>query len=190
MTALGEACTDLAACLPQAAALLSRPDEDGTTGGGKPGSTPPWNPAAAAAYFDAREGILRTEASFRLAVNGHTGKRRGGSELNVYKALDAIENLGEAVTSGAAMRAARLLQRWVMCIEQLAAIDTEERPLRIAADCPYCGFGMLRVYPRQGRVTCLRLGSCFDADERHPVGHMEIGRLGAQVRWADGLVAP
>lgn len=190
MTDLAASCGELAALLPVAAALIAQPDADGTAGSGQPGSMPPWNSAAAAAFTDAHEGIRRLEASLRLEVAGHPGPRRGGSDASTMAALKAIEHLGHGVSLAAMADAARFLARWSRQIRELPAVDEAERAQRITAPCPYCHFPMLRVFPRSGRVTCLRVGACFDADERHPVGTMEVGRLSAQVRWNDGLVAP
>ena len=187
---LAASCAAIAVLLPAARALMAAPDHDGATGGGKPGSRPPWNPAAASAAMDAHEGLRRLEASLRRDVTGHPGRRRGGSDANTAAALKAIEALGHAVTASAMAEAARILDRWSRQIQELPAVDEAEHAQKIPAPCPYCGFAMLRVYPREGRVTCLRKGACFDADGRHPVGTMEVGRLGPQVRWNDGLVAP
>jgi len=191
MTAdLSESCADLARWLPVAESLMAEPDADGAAGAGQPSSRPPWNGAAANAALDAHEGVRRLEASLRLAVTGRPGPRRGGSLTNTFAAIDAIEDLGSGVTASAMAKAARYLGRLSRPVEQLPAVDEAERPQRVRTPCPYCGFAMLRVFPREGRVTCLRLGACWDSDGRHPAGMMEVGRLGPQVRWNDGLVAP
>lgn len=193
MTAdLGEQCASLAGWLPVAAALIAEPDADGATGGGQPGSRPPWNSAAASALTDAAEGVRRLEASLRLAVTGHTGRRRGGSDANTEMAIKAIEALGYAVAPDDAAHAARILERWSRQIRELPAVDDAEPWRRIPATCPYCGFGMLRVAPRSGQVTCLRYGACLDSDGRHPLGHVDVSALTGEplIRWADGLVAP
>lgn len=190
--ALGESCASLAGWLPVAAALIAEPDADGVTGTGQPGSRPPWNSAAASAVTDAREGVRRLEASMRLAVTGRTGSARGGSDANTAAAIKAIEALGHGVAPDAAAQAARILGRWSTAIQQLPAVDEIEPWRRIPATCPYCGFGMLRVAPRSGQVTCLRHGVCLDSDGRHPVGRMDVSALTGEplIRWNDGLVAP
>lgn len=189
---LGEQCADLAALLPAAAALITEADADGTAGTGQPGSRPPWNSAAAAAVTDAHEGIRRLEASLRLAVAGHPGPRRGGSDANTMDALRAIEALGHGVTADAAAMAAAIIARWSRAIRELPAVDEAEPWRRISAACPYCGFGMLRVAARSGMVTCLRWGACHDADGRHPSGRMDVSPLTGDpvIQWQDGLVSP
>jgi hypothetical protein len=169
---------------------MAEPDTDPAPHRAQPGSRSPANPAAENAAMDAHEGLRRLAASLRLAVNGHPGPKWGGSDDATAAALDAIENLGQAVTATAMAKAARILDRWSRQIQQLPAVDEAEPPQKLTAQCPYCGFRMLRVFPREGRVTCLRYGACFDADGHHPAGMMEVGRLGPQVRWNDGLVAP
>jgi hypothetical protein len=189
VTALGEACQDIGPLLARAAQLVTEPDADGTQGGSRPGSAPPWNPSAAACALDAHEGLRRLEASLRMAVTGRTGPRRGGSDANTMEAITAIENLGEAVTTTAAATAARILCRWSMAILQLPAIDEQERPQRIAWQCPYCEIPMMRLFPRAGLVVCLRGGfACWDGDGNPPKGHARSGRLGPQIEWEDGLV--
>lgn len=188
--ALTEACADLTRWLPIAQRLITEADDDGTTTGGQPSSRPPWNPAAASAAMDAHEGLRRLEASLRLAITGHPGARRGGSDANTIAAIDAIEHLGAGVTAAAMAEAARILDRWSLAIQQLAAIDEAERWQRVAgACCPYCGNTMLRLAPRAGRVTCLRYGACEDAEGQHPVGHVQRSVSGDPiVVWGDGLI--
>ena len=75
-------------------------------------------------------------------------------------------------------------------IARALQLDEAERAQKVPACCPYCAFPMLRVYPRSGRVACLRGGyACLDANGNAPVGHTEIGRLGPCIIWADGLVS-
>ena len=189
---LGEYCADLAVLLPAAAALIAQADADGAAGSGQPGSSPPWNSAAAAAVMDAHEGVRRLEASLRLAVAGHPGPKRGGSDANTMAALKAIEHLGYGVSMDAAADAAHFLDRWSRAIRELPAVDEAEPWRHVPAACPYCGFGMLRVAPRSGMVTCLRYGACTDSDGRHPSGRMDVSRLTGDpvIQWQDGLVSP
>jgi len=189
MTALPEACTAIAAWLPQAAELTAQPDADGSSGHGQPGSRPPWNAAAANAHLDAHEGLRRLEAAMRRAVTGHPGIRRGGSDANTAEAIKAIEHLGAGMTAAAAAEAARILDRWSLAVQQLAAIDEAERWLKVSGvACPYCGYPMLRMSPRSGRVTCMHFGACFDADGNHPQGQVDRSVGGdPMVSWADGL---
>lgn len=187
---LTESCADLRHWLPIAQELTTEPDQDGTATGGKPGSRPPWNPSAANAAMDAHAGLRRLEASMRLAVTGHTGTMRGGSDGNTSAAIAAIEALGNALSVEAMTVAAHVLDRWSVAIQQLAAVDKVERWQRVqGAACPYCGNTMLRLSPRAGRVTCLRFGACFDGDGQHPVGFVQQGLDGTPlVAWSDGLL--
>lgn len=190
---LAASCAELAAWLPAAAALTARPDTDGTAGSGQPGSAPPWNTPAAYALTDAAEGLRRLEASMRRDVTGRTGRRRGGSGANTMAALKAIEALGHGVPADDAAAAARIVGRWSRKIRELPAVDDAEPWRRISATCPYCGFSMLRVQARSGRVACLRGGcACLDGDGRPPVGHLDVSPLTGDplIRWQDGLVAP
>jgi hypothetical protein len=190
---LAASCADLARWLPAATVLTRHPDTGGSTGSGQPGSRPPWNTAAANAVTDAAEGVRRLEASLRRDVTGRPGRRRGGSDANTAAALKAIENLGRAVGVDDADAAARCVQRWTRAIQQLPAVDEAEPWRRVPAACPYCGFSMLRVQARSGRIACLRGGgACTDGDGRPPVGQLDVSQLTGDplIRWADGLVAP
>ena len=189
MTALPEACTAIAAWLPQAAELTPEPDVDGISGDGQPGSRPPWNAAAANAHLDAHEGLRRLETAMRRAVTGNPGTRRGGSDANTAEAIKAIEHLGAGMTAAAAAEAARILDRWSLAVQQLAAIDEAERWQKVSGvACPYCGYPMLRMSPRSGRVTCMHFGACFDGEGNHPQGLVDRSVGGdPMVSWADGL---
>lgn len=189
---LTASCADLAAWLPIAQALITEPDADGTTGGGQPGTRPPWNPGAANAVMDPHEGVRRLEATMRLEVTGHTGPRRGGSDANTMAAIKAVEALANAVSDTTIARANAHLTTWVRRILELAAVDKSEPWRRIPAECPYCHFQMLRVAPRAGTLTCLRYGACSDNDGRHPIGHVYVSQLTGdpKVHWNDGLVTP
>ena len=189
MTTLPEACKVITIWLPEAVKLTPEPDVDGTSGDGQPGSRPPWNAAAANAALDAHEGLRRLEAAIRHAVTGHPGIRRGGSDANTAEAIKAIEHLGAGMTAAAAAEAARILDRWSLAVQQLAAIDEAERWLKVSGvACPYCGYPMLRMSPRSGRVTCMHFGACFDADGNHPQGQVDRSVGGdPMVSWADGL---
>ena len=69
VTQLDDACTAIAAALPEAQALTAEPDAGGTASAAmQPSSRPPWNQAAAAAALDAHEGLRRLEAALRLAA--------------------------------------------------------------------------------------------------------------------------
>lgn len=191
MTSLHDAADDLRRWLPIAAELIPEPDTDGTTGGGKPGSAPPWNTAAAGAYFDAHAMVRDTEQLLRFIVTGVSADPRPWSDAATGSALDAIERLAVAVPDTYVRRAARSLTAAVTAILQLAAVDEAERPQRVAAACPYCKFPMLRVFPRSGRVACLRgMASCADADGNPPqgtIGHSQLDGT-PRITWQDGLV--
>ena len=186
MTALADACAELAAWLPAAEALITAPDTQGSAGRGQPSSRPPWNAAAAMALLDAAEGARRLEASWRSGV------------LRPYSAtgavLASIVRLSYAVTEGEQHQAVVLVGRWTRSILQLPAIDKSERPLRLAAECPYCRYFMMCAYPVSGRVACLRGAGksplCQDADGNPPRGQMGYSQLDGspQVNWDDGLV--
>lgn len=202
MTSLPDACDDLRQWLPVAAGLIAEPDADGTTSGAKPGSSPPWNGAAANALYDAHALIRETEQIFAQIVTGRMRPRRGWSDRNTTRALDAIEKLAEAVPQDHIRengrpcrceycRAASALTASATIILQLPAVDEAERPQRVAFACPYCRFAMVRVYPKAGRVVCIRaMAGCADADGNPPQGSIGTSQLDGtpRITWQDGLV--
>lgn len=196
MSDLAAACRDLAAWLPQAAALLAEPDTTGQPARSSAAhSAPPWNPAAADALYGAHAAIRDLEAELRQQVTGraaHLARRPGWSDRNTVAALGAISALGEAADPVTAARAARELDRALTQIEALPAVDLAELSRRVPAACPYCGFGMLRVVmsgPHMGWVACLRGGACLDADGQPPRGEITVTALNGEcVAWRDGLV--
>lgn len=189
---LQEWCAELGRWLPTAQALIGEPDTDGTRTHTAPTSRPPWNGAVAAAVLDAHEGVRRLEASLRKAVTGRPGPRRGGSDANTQAAIVAIGQLAYAVDEDGQRVATVYVARLVTPMRQLPAVDEDERPRKVAWPCRYCGFEMLRIFPRSGRVTCLRQGACFDLDGNHPIGHMGLNLVTQEgaVYWQDGSVTP
>lgn len=158
MTPLAEACTDLIAWLPHAQALIAEPDTQPTAGRTQPGSKPPWNSQAANIRLDIHAGARELEQNLRYRVSG-TLTERGGSDTNTVLALEAAARLAEAVDHAIADAAARLVAGWITVMMQLPAIDLEDPPRRLPAQCPRCDRGMLRAFMRDGRVACLGCGA-------------------------------
>ena len=188
MNELEQACHDLAAWFPRITILLTQPDIIASAGHTKPHSTPPWNSAAANALFDALEGTRRIHSAMQREITGRDHPPQPHSRAG--RTLQAIPRLALAVSETTRSDATRQLTRYTTTFLQLPAVDLEERPQRINAACPYCRRPMLRLYPRDGRLTCLAYGDCFDADGRHPIGHMTIGQASGEpfIAWADGTI--
>ena len=186
---IAEAATDLGPLLITVAALIGQPDTDGSTGaGGKPGSRPPWTPAAAAAFYDAHAAIRETETVFRFIVTGHSGPPRSWSDGNTTRALAAIVSLSHAVPHDHVKRAARDL---AARRDRHHAAPRSGRGGTGAADPG--SVPVLRVrdvvgVSAEGLVACLRGGVCRDGDGHPPRGRAVPGRLGPCIEWNDGLV--
>jgi hypothetical protein len=105
--------------------------------------------------------------------------------------LESLQRLADSVDDASRRDAAAAISRWTTAILQLAAVDEAERPQRVQAACPYCGYFMLRVYPRSGRVACLRAGACADSDGNTPSGRAGRSALDGtpMILWNDGLVS-
>jgi hypothetical protein len=190
---VADAAAALTEAITTAAQLITEPDTTPAGAiGGAAGSAPPWNTAAANALLDAHQLTRRLEASLRYAVTGHTGSPRGGSDANTAAAILAITRLAEAVSDDSAALAARLMDRATSAVDRLPAVDTAQVWRRVAAPCPFCGFGMLRVAPRSGQVTCLRYGACHDSEGHHPQGRLDVSRLSGEaiIVWSDGRISP
>jgi hypothetical protein len=192
-TAVTDAAAELTSAITTAGRLITQPDTTPAGAIGEAaGSAPPWNAAAANAALGAHQLTRRLEASLRLAVTGRCGPARGGSDANTAAAIAAITRLAEAVSDDSAAVAARLMDAASLAVARLPAVDTAQVWRRVAAPCPYCGFGMLRYAPGSGVVTCLRFGACHDSDGRHPQGQLGVNRVTGDglVAWNDGLVTP
>ncbi len=195
MTPISGILADLEQCLPHAAALTAIPDTDGSHGrSGKPGSRPPWNPAAAAALYGALAQIADTVTGFRFHATGKSGPRPAPSATGT--ALRAIERLSHAVPHERVREAAHGLSRCVVVIRQLPARDEAEvwEKLRAGPDgarpvCPHCGTPNLRVAVRAGLVACV-LPGCQDGHGNRPVASMSLGTVSGapMVVGADGAV--
>ena len=189
MSDLSEVCADLATWLPHGAALVASQDTQPSTGRTQPASRPPWNPAAAAAVYDALETIRRTHQELAENIAERPVQRKAIRFTG--QSLTAIQRLAEATDQQQIKTITQRLARHVTAIRQLPAIGEDEPWTRIqGATCPYCGMQMLLAAMQSARVTCLRFGACFDADGNHPRGVMEQGAASSQplIAWADGTI--
>jgi hypothetical protein len=145
-----EACDLLAGLMPRLELLVAEPSSTQDAAAGmspRPADTPePWDAPVGRALMDGHEGVRRLEAALRYALNGHPGRRRGGSAVNTHQALDAIPLLAAGLTEDDEAEAARVIGRWVNAARAVAAIDEAERwrPLP-QRPCPYCRCFFLRV---------------------------------------------
>lgn len=193
MTAgLLEALTALQDAFPHAAALIAIPDTAPTTGHGRPGSRPPWNPQAAAAFYDPYQGIRWLHAAYHHEVTGRPLAHCAASARSTGAHIRAVAALAVNISPASAQEGARMAAGWVRRINQLPARDTEECPQRVTgAECFHCHVPMLRLLPKSGQVTCLRAGAnaCFDCDGNPSKGFIRRGLDGEPlVEWADGCL--
>ncbi|MFB4294816.1 hypothetical protein ACBI99_44805 [Nonomuraea sp. ATR24] len=151
------------------------------------GSPAPWHAEAGPALYTISEEARRLEASLRLAVAGHPGRRRGGSDANTIRALHAITELVHAVPEAAGREAARIVARWVRSARQVAGVDLEERPRPLRTLCPYCATFGLRVIQDNADIWCINR-DCRDHDGRRPRGRLDSSNLtgDGMITWADG----
>ena len=182
--------------------------EPGPGRGGVPATRTPGNTAALNAQLDAHEMVRRLEAALRLAVAGHTGRARGGSDGNTAAALKAIEKLGAALPQEirdargklvwpCQELAARVIERAASVIGQLPAVDEVPKwtkirpgPGGLPPKCPNCETYSLRVALASGVVVCV-YPDCEDLDGRHPPqARMDISKIDGRpvLVWRDGLV--
>lgn len=195
--------------LPTVGWLVVDQDVEPSVGrSGVPAARTPGNTAVLNAQFDAHEMIRRLEAAMRLAVAGHSGRVRGGSDGNTLAALKAIQNLGAALpqeTRDARGRlvwpcqelAARVVERVTSVIGQLPAVDEVPKwtkirpgPGGLPPRCPNCETFSLRVALASGVVVCV-FPDCEDLDGRRPPqARMDLSKIDGRpvLVWRDGLV--
>jgi hypothetical protein len=159
-----EACDLLAGYLPRLELLLAEPSSTQNAAVGmspRPADTPePWDAPAGRALMDGHEGVRRLEAALRYALNGHPGRRRGGSTMNTHEALDAIPRLAAGLTEDAEAEAARVIERWINEARAVQAIDEAEQWRYVRSrPCPCCGCSSLKVLldaakRPTGRIEC------------------------------------
>lgn len=191
MTALADACAELAAWLPAAEALIAQPDTQPHAGRAQPSSKPPWNQAAADALLTACQGVIELEATWlgrpRRPI-AHTGTVLVSIVRLSYALPDCPpaeydEHGRPRPCQCERCRAIRDLNRWVTVIMQLPAIDEAEPPKRPPVPCPRprCGRRMLRWWPREKKIVCL--GCMLQAVATE-------GQLSGEpmLLWEDGLV--
>ena len=178
MTALEQACDDLTAWLPRAAALLTQPDTQPTAIRAKPRSKPPWNSAAATALYDALEGIRRTHADMLSAVTS-TYIRPSRAHSATGRTLASIQRLAHALPPETVDEITCQLNHHITVILRLPAVDLEEQILKPDVPCPRCSRKMLRYRLLKGELACL---GC----QRKAV--FTIGLSGPMVVWDDGEI--
>jgi hypothetical protein len=200
VTDLADACVELDKRMGEAQALLHEPDSGDSTGGGygplheAPGSSPPWNVAAADAYLAAYFGVRRLENQWRQA-RGLAPLQRGGSAGNTAACLAQLPAMEPAVPEGTVKEGLSEISGWINRIRQLRAIDETPRWVRLRAGgsgvppaCPHCQGLALRMAEGRGVVACFTPG-CEDLDGRTPLGLLGVSRIdgSACLAWHDGL---
>lgn len=169
---------------------------DGGKGGGRTGkldhSQPPWAAPAALTLLELHAWVRAREAEWRLAAN-FAVRRRGGSDENTLKALEALCALAHSVDDGRVASSLRELARWNR--NARVVLGEMELPKRLPRakgapepSCPYCERKSLRMLALQGIVRCVNV-ECRDGNERRPVARMEWSGFTQQLEliWADGV---
>ena len=129
--AIEAACEQLATYFARLEALTTEPDTE--TGQAAPGvaSRPAFTPEpygqAGRALMDAHEGVRRLEASLRIAVLGHPGRKRGGSNGNTAAALEMVAKLASQLDDQGYSRAAAFLDGWINHARSVKGIDENRR---------------------------------------------------------------
>ena len=142
----------------------------------RPADAPfPGNAEAFATLMVIWEAVPRLEASIRLAIAGHPGRRRGGDPRHFLAALESIVSLSGGLDSDGEALAALVLERLAELARRVRAIDEAERwrPVPSRA-CPYCRCYFLRVLEDARGQPAGRVG-CF--------GHLPSGEP-CRAAWA------
>ena len=156
-------------------------------------SSPPWNAAAANVLTGLHEFARRAEAELR-AQAGLPARRRGGSDANTGKALDAICDLALAAPDCGWVTDA--LEWWATQADRLPAVGEQARweplprpPGEPPMSCPWCGLPSLRCAPSRYLVMCTT-PRCQDTNGRRPVARADVSRVDGTpvLAWSAGLV--
>ena len=156
----------------------------------KPGSTPPWNKAAADLVFDLRSLARSLEEDLRYRVTGGY-VRRGFSDRNTELSLQALTALSVTAQDADVALVLVQLSGWV---ERARPVVGETEPLRrvprvqgyVEPRCPWCGYCTLRCKLAAGFIFCIN-PSCTDEQGRRPLGVIEVDITlqGVVLRWQD-----
>jgi hypothetical protein len=171
----------------------STPPPGPSGGKRKPGSTPPWNKAAADLVFDLRSLVRNLEEDLRLRVTGgHL--RRGWSDRNTRLSLQAVADLSTTAKDSDVAVTLGHLGGW---LERARPVVGETEPLRrvprvygyVEPRCPWCGYCTLRCKLTAGLLFCIN-PFCTDESGRRPQGIIEVGIVMSDVvlRWQDSTV--
>ena len=168
---------------------------------GRPAHVPePYGPAGRV-LMDMHEGIRRLEASLRLIVLGHLGRRRGGSAGNTADALAMVTKLASRLDDKGATRCAAYLQRHINAAGTVDGIDEARRWRHLPKDpgealppqCPFCGMFYLLADVEAQLVACSYPACPGDSNGDPPIAVMGWDETGRPIlTWADGKtqVAP
>src|SRR5258708_17714168 len=96
MTASAEPAADLKPPLHILEDLITEPDAQARAGHTKPGSRIPGNGGVLAIIGDVHNAARTLEIAIAFTVTGRIRPRRGGSDANTVKALDAVSRLSQA----------------------------------------------------------------------------------------------
>lgn len=156
----------------------------------KPGSTPPWNKAAADLVFDLRSLARHLEEDLRYRVTGGY-VARGFSDRNTQLSLKALADLSTTAQDADVAVVLVQLTGWV---ERARPVVGETEPLRrvpriagyVEPRCPWCGYCTLRCKLAAGFIFCIN-PSCTDDSGRRPLGVIEVSVTMSEVilRWQD-----
>lgn len=156
----------------------------------KPGSTPPWNKAAADLVFDLRSLARHLEEDLRYRVTGGY-VQRGFSDRNTQLSLKALADLSTTAKDADVAVVLVQLSGWV---ERARPVVGETEPLRrvprtsgfVEPRCPWCGYCTLRCKLAAGMLFCIN-PSCTDDQGRRPLGVIEVDVTLRDVvlRWQD-----
>lgn len=161
----------------------------------RPVMTPEPYGQAGRALMDIHEGVRRLEASLRLVVLGHPGRRRGGSAGNTAAAIAMIAKLATRATDAEVRDAGRNLSRWIGTAQSVDGIDEARRWRHLPKhpgealppQCPYCRRYFLLADVDAQIVVCSYPG-CADRNGEPPVASYGVDSSGQPVlTWADGL---
>jgi len=184
VTPLDEACADLTAWLPVAAALITQPDTQPPIGRTKPGSKPPWN-AEAAGVIHETIGVL-ADIHLEMAHAVHGRYVWDPAYRHAARTLTAITRLAEACDRDTVHHATHLINSRVTAIMQLPAVDLEQPWRTLPGPCPRsdCGRPMLRYrkgdHMQPAQLACL---GCMRGARIMP-GTVSDGC----VQWEDGTI--
>jgi hypothetical protein len=144
----------------------------------------PWNSVAAGLTLEFHNKVRLFESELNARIVGSL-KRRGSSDANTRRAIDAVVNLCTTSDEQTVLGVLNYLTGWNRRAENVFSPEhglhrLPRQPGEGEARCPYCTFKTMRWNPAKGIAVCVK-PDCTGADGQRPRWEATYTVLGGQL---------